>query len=64
MAAPQYLGPAGSQPSNPLVAIWKDQIINPAHREGNLNILRATTIFIIGVAFVRSGLSSALVPVF
>ncbi|OCF37118.1 hypothetical protein I317_00162 [Kwoniella heveanensis CBS 569] len=64
MAAPQYLGPAGSQPSNPLSAFWKNQVVNPEHREGNINIARATAIFVLGVVFVRSGLSSALVPVF
>ncbi|WVF68621.1 hypothetical protein IAT40_003391 [Kwoniella sp. CBS 6097] len=36
MAAPQYLGPAGSQPSNPLSAFWKNQVVNPEHREGNI----------------------------
>nr|XP_019043320.1 hypothetical protein I302_07895 [Kwoniella bestiolae CBS 10118]OCF22250.1 hypothetical protein I302_07895 [Kwoniella bestiolae CBS 10118] len=64
MASPQYLGPAGSQSSNPLTAFWKSQVVNPEHREGNINIARATVIFILGVAFVRSSLSSALVPVF
>nr|XP_019009123.1 uncharacterized protein I206_05768 [Kwoniella pini CBS 10737]OCF47904.1 hypothetical protein I206_05768 [Kwoniella pini CBS 10737] len=64
MAAPQYLGPAGSQSTNPLTAFWRNQVINPEHREGNINIARATVVFILGVAFVRSSFSSALVPVF
>lgn len=83
MSAPQYLGPASAQSAPSLTTILKDQITNPAYREGNLkyvrileeiaevrrthvphSILKAVSIFIIGVAFARSGLSSALVPVF
>lgn len=83
MSAPQYLGPASAQSAPSLTTILKDQITNPAYREGNLkyvrileeiaevrrthvphSILKAVSIFVIGVAFARSGLSSALVPVF
>ncbi|ORY34885.1 hypothetical protein BCR39DRAFT_515372 [Naematelia encephala] len=70
MSAPQQLTPAylGSsktpQSSNPLTAFWRSQVIAPEHRADNLVILRAVTVFAVGVAFVRSGLSSALVPIF
>ncbi|KAK1923733.1 hypothetical protein DB88DRAFT_492242 [Papiliotrema laurentii] len=72
MSAPQpvnplYLGSeksAAAQQQNPFVAFWRQQVVAPEHRADNLIILRAATIFIAGVAFVRSGLSSALVPVF
>ncbi|AFR95418.1 hypothetical protein C343_03516 [Cryptococcus neoformans C23] len=64
MPAPQYLGPASAQSTPSLTTILKDQITNPAYREGNLNILKAVSIFVVGIAFARSGLSSALVPVF
>ncbi|ODN78457.1 hypothetical protein L202_04093 [Cryptococcus amylolentus CBS 6039] len=64
MAAPQYLGPATTQEPATLISYLKDQVTNPQYREGNLNILKATTIFVLGIAFVRSDLSAALVPVF
>ncbi|CAD6585919.1 MAG: hypothetical protein TREMPRED_004277 [Tremellales sp. Tagirdzhanova-0007] len=72
MSAPQQITPAylgsskklSEQASNPLLAFWQQQIIAPEHRSDNLNILRAMVVFVAGVAFVRSGLSSALVPVF
>ncbi|WVO13752.1 hypothetical protein L204_101374 [Cryptococcus depauperatus] len=62
MSQPQYLGPAHPQAPPSFTAIVKDQISNPAYREGNINIARAATIFVLGIVFVRSSLSSALIP--
>ncbi|KLT45190.1 hypothetical protein CC85DRAFT_299658 [Cutaneotrichosporon oleaginosum] len=61
-----YLGPSGGQPEPQglFSYIWNEQIMNPAHREGNLNIARAVGLFAAGILFVRSDLASALVPVF
>ncbi|ORX37899.1 hypothetical protein BD324DRAFT_623712 [Kockovaella imperatae] len=71
MSAPQpvnplYLGSSKrpAQSGNPLADFWRTQVVAPEYRAENLRILRAATVFIVGVAFVRSNLSSALVPVF
>lgn len=40
MSAPQYLGPASAQAAPSLTTILKDQITNPAYREGNLKYVR------------------------
>ncbi|GMK55287.1 hypothetical protein CspeluHIS016_0203430 [Cutaneotrichosporon spelunceum] len=61
-----YLGPSGGAPAPQglFSYLWNEQIMNQAHREGNLNIARAVGLFVVGIIFVRSEVSSALVPVF
>ncbi|RSH93497.1 hypothetical protein EHS25_007853 [Saitozyma podzolica] len=61
---PSYLGPAG-RPEPP--SAWdflKQQVVGEEYRESNLNILKATAFFALGIVFVRSSLGGALVPVF
>ncbi|KAL7424954.1 hypothetical protein Q5752_000641 [Cryptotrichosporon argae] len=51
-------------PSSFLGWLWKEQIVNPAYREGNWAIARAVGLFGLGIAFVRSDFGAVLVPVF
>lgn len=44
MSAPQYLGPASAQSAPSLTTILKDQITNPAYREGNLKYAQISKI--------------------
>ncbi|TXT09141.1 hypothetical protein VHUM_02615 [Vanrija humicola] len=64
-AKPLYLGPSGSEPQPGLLSwLWNEQIVNPAHREGNLDVARAVGLFAAAIIFIRSDFSAALVPAF
>ncbi|KAJ9105766.1 hypothetical protein QFC20_004253 [Naganishia adeliensis] len=61
---PRYIGLPGSDgPSNPLTAFWKNQVVNPEYRAGNLNILLGVSTFAVGVFAVRN-FGGILVPGF
>lgn len=44
---PRYIGLPGSDgPSNPLTAFWKNQVVNPEYRAGNLKYVSSPSSFL------------------
>ncbi|KAG7548989.1 hypothetical protein FFLO_03102 [Filobasidium floriforme] len=61
--APQQPLAIGAGASSPLTWFWNDQVVNPEHRAGNINIAIGVTTFALGVLAVRN-FGGILVPGF